>query len=81
MFFFLKKPRSHKIKLEENCGYPGKRRGFPSGVMIKNLPDNAGDAGDTVQSLYGEDPLEYLKNPMGREAWWIIVHGVPNCQT
>jgi len=58
--------------------------------MVKNLPANAGDAGDTVQSLGGEslgvengNVLQYscLENPVGREAWWITVHGVPNCQT
>ena len=37
-----------------------------------------------VQSLSQEDPLEKetathssgLENPMDREAWWVIVHGV-----
>ena len=45
--------------------------------MVKNLPANAGDAGDTVQSLGGEslgvengNVLQYscLENPVGREA-------------
>ena len=78
------------MKLGENCGYPGRRRGFPNGTMVKNLPANAGDARDTVQSLGGEslgvengNVLQYscLENPVGREAWWITVQGVPNCQT
>ena len=33
-------------------------RGFPSGSMVKSLPANAVDAGDTVQSQDPEDPLE-----------------------
>ena len=51
--------------------------------MIKNLPANAGDAGLTPEwrrSPGGEcgNPLQYsfLQNPMGRGAWWPIVHGV-----
>ena len=47
--------------------------------MVKNLPANAGDIRDTVQSLGQEDspgggrgnPLQYscLENPMDRGAW------------
>ena len=34
-------------------------KGFPSGSVVKNLPANAGcPAGDAVQSLGREDPLE-----------------------
>ena len=54
--------------------------------MVKNLPMNAGDAGD-VGSVPGlgrspggghGNPLQhsYLENPMDRAAWWAIVHGV-----
>ena len=32
--------------------------GFPSGSVLKNPPANAGDPGDEVQFLGGEDPLE-----------------------
>ena len=31
---------------------------FPGGSVVKNLPANAGDAKDVVQSLGWEDPLE-----------------------
>ena len=31
---------------------------FPGGSVVKNLPTNAGDAKDVVQSLGWEDPLE-----------------------
>ena len=44
-----------------------------------------------VQSLGWEDPLEEendnplqytcLENPMGRGAWWVVVHGVAKSQT
>ena len=36
-----------------------KNKGFPGGTqVVKNLPVNAGDASDTVQSLGREDALE-----------------------
>ena len=52
--------------------------------MVKNPPDNAGNAGD-VDSIPGsgrllrggnDHPLQYscLGNPMDREAWWATVH-------
>ena len=54
--------------------------------MVKNLPANAGDLRD-VRSIPGSgkssggghgNPLQYscLGNPMDREAWWAIIHGV-----
>ena len=54
--------------------------------MVKNLPANAGELRDTgsIPGL-GRSPgggngnlLQYscLENPMDREAWWAIVHGV-----
>ena len=56
------------------------------GSVVKNLPENAGDAKD-VDSILGSrrsprvgngNPLKYscLKNPMDRGAWQAIVHGV-----
>ena len=59
---------------------------FPGGSVVKNLPANEGNAGD-VSSILGlgrspgvrnSNPLQYscLENPMDREAWWAIVHGV-----
>ena len=60
--------------------------GFPGDSVVKNLPVNAGDAGD-VGLIPGSgrspgggsgNPLQYscLDNPMDRGAWWVIVHGV-----
>ena len=64
--------------------------GFPGGSMVKNLPTNAGNAGDTSlipgsRRSPGEgngNPLQYscLGNPMDRGAWRAIVHGVPKSQ-
>ena len=60
--------------------------GFPGGSVVKNLPANARDAGDTgsipgLGRYPGEghgNPCQYscLKNPMDRGAWWSIVHRV-----
>ena len=61
-------------------------RSLPGGAMVKNLTANAGDIRDTG-SIPGPgrssggghgNPLQYpcLENPMGREAWWAIVHEV-----
>ena len=55
-------------------------------LVVKNLPANAGDIKD-VGSIPGSGrssgegndyPLQYscLENPIGRGAWWAIVHGV-----
>ena len=59
--------------------------GFPGGLAVKTLPDNAGDRETQVQSLGGEDPLEeeaattpvfLLGNLMNRVAWQVTAHGV-----
>ena len=59
------------------------RRGFPGGSVVKNVPDNAGDAGLITGSERspGEEngnPLQYscLGNPMDRQTWWATVHGM-----
>ena len=64
------------------------RRGFPGGSMVKNLPDNVGDAGLIPGSEIspGEEngnPLQYscLGNPMDRRPWQATVHGVAKSQT
>ena len=61
-------------------------KGLPGGSVEKNLPANAGDAGDTgLVSGSGRspgggngNPLQYscLGNSMDREAWWATIHGV-----
>ena len=65
--------------------------GFPGSSVLKNLPVNAGDAGDVglipgLRRSPGEgngNPLQYscLENPMDRGAWWAIGHGVAKSQT
>ena len=55
--------------------------------MVKNPPANAGDIGliPGLEILLGGDgnPLQYScpENPMKREAWQAIVHGVAKSQT
>ena len=60
--------------------------GLPGGTVVKNLPANAGDAGDAglipgSGKSPGEgngNPLQYscLENPMDRKTWRAIVHRV-----
>ena len=56
--------------------------GFPGGSVVKNLPDNAGDAAwITVERSPGErnvNPLQYScqENPMNRGAGWAMAHRV-----
>ena len=56
--------------------------------MVKNPPVNEGDESlipGSGRSPGGGDgnPLQYscLENPMGRGAWWAIVHRVAKSQT
>ena len=65
--------------------------GFPGGSVVKNLPANAGDTGDTssVPGLArspGEENGNLLQyscpdNPTDRGAWPSIVHGVTKSWT
>ena len=62
--------------------------GFPVGIVVKNPPTNAGDAGSIsgLGSSPGEgngNPLQYccLENSMDRGAWQATVHGVTKTQT
>jgi len=58
--------------------------------VVKNPPTNVRDARDaglipgSGRSPGGGDgnPLQYscLENPMEREAWWAVVHGVAKSQ-
>ena len=59
--------------------------------MVKDLPANAGDIRDAVQSLGWEDFLEENMAthssilawgiPLDRGAWWATVHGVAKSWT
>ena len=65
--------------------------GFPSGAVVKNLPANAGDAGDSGlipgwgRCPGGENgyPLQYscLESSMDRGAWQATVHRVTKSWT
>ena len=61
---------------------------FPDGSVVKNLAAYAGDLGSVPGSerFPGEgngNPLQYfyLENPIDREAWWAVVHGVAKSWT
>ena len=65
-----------------------KHTGFQCGVVVKNPPANAGDAGSIPvlgRSPGGGNgnPLQFscLGNPLDREAWWAPVHGVAKSWT
>ena len=58
------------------------REGFPGGSVVKNLPDNAGDAGSVPGwgRASGKEmqltPYSCLGNPEDRGSWGATVHGV-----
>ena len=64
---------------------------FQVALWVKKSACNAGEAGDMVQFLGGEDPLEEGKAthssilawriPMDRGAWRATAHGVSKSQT
>ena len=71
--------------------HPCNKMSFSGGTVVKNPPANVGDAGDTVQSVGQEDPLEkdmtahfsilaskmpWTEEPVQRAP----VHGVTNSQ-
>ena len=70
---------------KDRCG------GFPGGAVIKNLPCNAGDAGDEGSVLgSGRFPgvgngnslqNSCLENSMDRGDWQATVHGVTKSRT
>ena len=59
--------------------------------MVKNLPANAGDAGDKgsipgvgrSSGVGNGNPFQYscLENSMDRGTWWAIVHGIAELDT
>ena len=60
--------------------------GFPGASLVKNLPANAGDAGDMGSNPGlgrspggGNDNLfqySFLGHSMDRGVWWATIHGV-----
>ena len=67
------------------------QQGFPGGIVVENLPANAGDIRGTgsIPAL-GRSPGEgngyplhssCLENPMDRGAWQATVHGVTKSRT
>ena len=63
--------------------------GFPSGLVVKNLPAAQEKQEMRVRSLGGEDPLEkgraspvfLVESPRSRGAWWAAVHRAAESRT
>ena len=65
--------------------------GFPGGLVVKNLPADAGDireadsipGSETAPGGRNGNPLQYscLEKPTVRGAWGAMVHGVTKSQT
>ena len=62
--------------------------GFPDGAVVKNLPDNAGDAGSVSgwgrsSGVENGNLLQYScpENSMDRGAWWATDHEVTKSRT
>ena len=61
-------------------------KGFPGGAVVKNLPTNPGNPGDSVSipglgrspGVGNGNPLQYscLEDSMDRGPWWATVHGL-----
>ena len=76
---------------QANYKYVSNCMGFPGGTVVKNLPANTGDAGDTGlipgsgRSTEGEhgNPLQHScpEHPMDRGAWQATVHKVTKSWT
>ena len=71
------------VHMKKACKALSKCEGFPGGSVVKNLPDNAGDADSVPESGRSpgegnDNPLQYSStgNPMDRGACWATVHGV-----
>ena len=65
--------------------------GFPGDLVVKNLPANAGDAGETGSFSWlgkspgggNDNPLQYScqENPLDWGAWSATAHGVTKSHT
>ena len=65
-------------------------KGFPGGAVVKNLPANTGDTGDTGlipesgrSTAVGNGILlqdSCLENPMDSKAWWVTFQSVSKHQ-
>ena len=65
--------------------------GFPGGIVVKNLPANAGGTRNTgsitglgrAPEVANGNPLQYscLGNPLHRGSWRATVHGVTESRT
>ena len=83
--------RKLRLLVAQIFGHLSSIQGFPSGIMVKNLPAHAGDVED-MSSVPGlgisprernGNPLRYscLENSMDRGAWWATVLEAAKSQT
>ena len=70
------------------AAYSEPKKGFPGGLVAKNLPASAGYSSSIPglrrsPGVGNSNPLQYscLGNPMDRGAWWAVIHGVTKSQT
>ena len=68
--------------------FPNLPLGSPGGIVVKNVPANAGDTGSVPgwgrsAGVGNSNPLKYscLENSKNRGAWWATVHGVIKSRT
>ena len=64
------------------------RMGFPQGLVVKDLPANAGELGlipgsGRYPKEWNGNSLQYscLRNPMDRGAWWATIHQFSSVQS
>ena len=77
--------------LVKQCTCSAEYKASQVALVVKNLPANAGDARDAglipglrrFPGIGNGIPFQYscLGNPMGRGAWWAIVHRVTKSWT
>ena len=82
--------KSNILYLEDVFAEDKTQTGFPGGTVVKNLPANSGDAGDTgLISGWGRSPevgngtpLQYscLENSTDRGAWQATAQGAQECR-
>ena len=89
--------QTHTLSLESHfliryhCTITLTFKGSQMALVVKNLPDNAGDITDPSPIPGQEDPLEEgvathssilaWRIPTDRGAWWATVHGVAKSRT
>ena len=90
--WLIKKIKNHeRTRIWSSKGFithQSRMKGFPGGIVVKNLPVSEGGSGlipGSERSPGGgnNNPLQYscLGNPMDRGTWYAAVHGAAKSQT